>query len=395
MKFPVFIGSLVLLFALAFIPDFHSWEKPAVPSRALRVLKDSIVTVRVSFTGDLMCHIGQYENSKQTGGTYDFNPSFTFVKPYLETADVTMGNLELTFAGTTVPYAGYPIFNTPDTYADALKNAGFDFVVTSNNHAMDTDEKGLLRTLDVLKKVGIGSTGTFKSPADHDSVRVLNIKGIKLGVLNYTYGTNNALPPPERRYEINVIDTLAIQTDIARARNQGAELVLVYFHYGQEMKSTPNAAQELAVRKSQEYGADIIIGGHPHVISPVNYYKTKRATLDTGIVAWSLGNFISNQYWRYTDAGVIFTLTLRKNVTQNKYLKPEADYFPTWVYRGMDARMRKHIVFPAQMALTDSLSLPPYVDGAARQKMKEAFEDTKGLMTKDCKEMKLRSLQSK
>jgi poly-gamma-glutamate capsule biosynthesis protein CapA/YwtB (metallophosphatase superfamily) len=392
MKSRIFFIAVLFFLLLGFIPAFHGSEKRVKHPGPRTVLKDSVVSVRVSFTGDLMCHIGQYENSKLPDGTYDFNPSFTFIKPYLEKADVTMGNLELTFAGTDIPYAGYPIFNTPDAYAEALKTAGFDFVVTSNNHAMDTGEKGLLRTLDILKKTRIGSTGTFKSQADHDSVRILNIKGIKLGVLNYTYGTNGAYPVSDHKYMINIIDTLAMEHDIKEARKQGAELVLVYFHYGQENKSTPNEYQKMVVRKSQEYGADIIIGGHPHVISPVNYYKTAQATLDTGIVAWSLGNFISNQYWRYADAGLIFTLTLRKNITQNKYLKPEVDYLPTWVYRATDARMRKHIVFPAEMALTDSLSLPPYLDAAAKYKMKEAFADTKALMTKDCKEIKLRSI---
>ncbi len=392
MKSPIFFIVLLFFLFLSFIPSFQGREKGIMHPGQRAALNDSVVSVRVSFTGDLMCHIGQYENSKLSDGTYDFNPSFTFVKSYLEKADVTMGNLELTFAGTDIPYAGYPIFNTPDSYAEALKTAGFDFVVTSNNHAMDTGEKGLLRTLEILKKTKIGSTGTFKSQADHDSIRILNIKGIKLGVLNYTYGTNGAYPASDHKYMINIIDTLAMERDIKAARIQGAELVLVYFHYGQENKSIPNEYQKMVVRKSQEYGADIIIGGHPHVISPVNYYKTAHATLDTGIVAWSLGNFISNQYWRYADAGLIFTLTLRKNITQNKYLKPEADYLPTWVYRATDARMRKHIVFPAEMALTDSLSLPSYIDAAAKYKMKEAFADTKALMTKDCKEIKLRSI---
>ncbi|HXC05630.1 MAG TPA: CapA family protein, partial [Bacteroidia bacterium] len=217
---------------------------------------------------------------------------------------------------------------------------------------------------------------------------VLNIKGIKLGVLNYTYGTNE--PAPEKKQEVNIIDTLLIQHDIIQARNQGAELVLVYFHYGQENKSDPNEFQKMVVRKTEEYGADIIIGGHPHVISPVNYYKTKHATLDTGIVAWSLGNFISNQYWRYTDAGLIFTLTLRKNITKGTYLKPLADYIPTWVYRGTNPMMKKHIVFPAEMALQDSL--PAYLDGAAKAKMKEAMEDTRKMMEKDCPEIRMKSI---
>jgi poly-gamma-glutamate capsule biosynthesis protein CapA/YwtB (metallophosphatase superfamily) len=255
---------------------------------------------------------------------------------------------------------------------------------------MDTQEKGLLRTLDILDKKGIGHTGTFRSQADHDSVRVLQVKGMKLGVLNYTYGTNGAYPAKERMYMLNVIDTLAIERDIRMARKQGAELVLVYFHYGKENISEPTDAQKLVVRKSVEYGADIVIGGHPHVISPVNYYKTANVTLDSGIVVWSLGNFLSNQYHRYTDAGLIFTLTLRRNITQGKYLKPEADYIPTWVYRATNPAMRKHVVLPAEMAFGNTL--PAFIDSSSCRKMKEAFEDTKAMMRKNSPEIRLKSI---
>ena len=389
MKFPLIIFILFVLFA--FIPEYNMPAAPVLATRSFVPEKDSLVSVRITFTGDLMCHVPQYENSKGPNGVYDFNPSFAYVKSYLSAADLTMGNLELTFAGTTIPYAGYPTFNAPDTYAEAVKNAGFDFVVTSNNHSMDTEEKGLLRTLDILKKTGLGSTGTYKSQHDHDSVRVLNVKGIRLGVLNYTYGTNGAYPAADHRYMLNVIDTLLIQHDIIQARTQGADLVLVYFHYGQENISDPTAAQKLVVRKTEEYGADIIIGGHPHVISPVGFYKTTNAMLDSGIVAWSLGNFLSNQYKRYTDAGIIFTLTLTKNITKHTYLKPQADYIPTWVYRASDPKMRRHIVLPAEMSLQDSV--PSFIDAASKLKMKEAFEDTKKVMSKYSQEIKLRSVR--
>jgi poly-gamma-glutamate capsule biosynthesis protein CapA/YwtB (metallophosphatase superfamily) len=381
-------GIAFLLFIL--LPDYHV---PAeTPIRQKPVVADSIIQVRITFTGDLMCHVPQYMNSKLADGTYDFNPSFEYVKPYLHQADLSMGNLETTFAGTGIAYAGYPTFNSPDSYMDALKNAGFGFLVTANNHSMDTEEKGLLRTIDIVRKAGVGCTGTFKTQQDHDSVRILNLKGIKLGVLNYTYGTNGAYPSADHRYMLNVIDTLLIQHDIIMARAQGAELVLVYFHYGLENKSDPTADQKLIVRKTQEYGADLIIGGHPHVISPVGYYKTNKAMLDSGVVVWSLGNFLSNQYKRYTDAGIMLTITLSRNTATHRFLKPTVDYIPTWVYRATGPKVKKHIVLPAEMALKDSL--PEFIDSVSRQKMKEAFADTKAMMGKYTSEIKLKSIYS-
>ena len=151
---------------------------------------DSVSEISINLVGDLMCHLPQTQNAKLANGTYDFNPSFEYIKPYLQDADITIGNLETTFAGTSQPYAGYPAFNSPDEYCTAIKNAGFDFLVTANNHSMDTREAGLLRTIDVIKKHGLGYAGTYLNQHDHDSIRILNIKGIKLGILNYTYGTN-------------------------------------------------------------------------------------------------------------------------------------------------------------------------------------------------------------
>ena len=388
MKQPFFLIFPIAFILLVFVPASQS---PAVSFPKADKNADSVITATVSFTGDLMCHTPQYDNSKMQDGHYDFNPSFDFVRNELRAADITIGNLELTMAGTEIPYAGYPIFNAPDSYADALKNAGFDFVVTSNNHSMDTGEKGLLRTISQLDKTGIGHTGTFGSQSDHDSVRILNIKGIRLGILNYTYGTNGAYPAADHRYMLNVIDSNAIGKDIQAARRQGAELVLVYFHYGKENISEPTEEQKLAVEKSIGHGADIIIGGHPHVISPANYFKTRHAVLDSGFVAWSLGNFISNQYHRFTDAGLILTIKLSKNRRTQKYYKPVVCYIPTWVYRATNPAMRKHIVFPAELAF--GKTLPSYIDSACRRKMVEAFNDTKSMMEKRSPEIKLKSRQ--
>jgi poly-gamma-glutamate capsule biosynthesis protein CapA/YwtB (metallophosphatase superfamily) len=139
---------------------------------------DSISEISINLVGDLMCHLPQTNNAKLSNGEYDFNPSFEYIKPFLQDADITIGNLETTFAGTVQPYAGYPAFNSPDAYCTAVKNAGFDFLVTANNHSMDTREAGLLRTIDVIKKHGLGYAGTYLNQRDHDSIRIVNVKGM-------------------------------------------------------------------------------------------------------------------------------------------------------------------------------------------------------------------------
>ena len=342
-------------------------------------IPDSLSEITINLVGDLMCHLPQTTNAKLSNGDYDFNPSFEYIKPYLQDADITIGNLETTFAGTSQPYAGYPAFNSPDAYCKAIKEAGFDFLVTANNHSMDTREDGLLRTIDVIKKNGLGYAGTYLNQRDHDSIRILNIKGIKLGILNFTYGTNGAYPQSEHKYMLNVIDSAGITDAVKTAKQKGSDVVLVFYHVGLENITEPTQAQKDAVRFALDAGATLVIGAHPHVVGPTKTLYSS-AIKDTAFVAYSLGNFLSNQYWRYTDAGVILKVTIQKNVTKNITSYKSSTFFPTWVYRG-DGAKKMHILFPAQWA-NDSTKLPSFITKTHKQKMLEAFEDTKLIITK-------------
>jgi len=343
--------------------------------------KDSIVEISLSFVGDLMCHKPQTNNALQKDGTYDFKPSFAYVKKYLSEADFTMGNIETTFAGKEKPYAGYPAFNSPDEYVEAIKDAGIDFLATANNHSMDTGEDGILRTIDVIKKNGLPYAGTYKTQADHDSIRIVNIKGLKLAVLNYTYGTNGSYPKAGHKYMLNVIDSTAITNEIKRAKELGSDIVLVFYHFGVENKAEPTQAQLDAVRYAWQAGANLIIGAHPHVVGPTKYIEPYKENKDSVFVAYSLGNFLSNQYWRYTDAGVILNLKIQKNLSTQKVSVKKADMVPTWVYRAENPKLKTHIVLPAQLNEQPDF-LPDVISDSMKVKMKEAFEDTKSIINK-------------
>jgi poly-gamma-glutamate capsule biosynthesis protein CapA/YwtB (metallophosphatase superfamily) len=351
---------------------------------------DSISEISINLVGDLMCHLPQTNNAKLSNGEYDFNPSFEYIKPYLQDADITIGNLETTFAGHTQPYAGYPAFNSPDSYCTALKNAGFDFLVTANNHSMDTKEAGLLRTIEIIKKNNLGYTGTYLNQQDHDSIRLVKIKDIKLAILNFTYGTNGSYPISDHRYMLNVIDSAGIVNAVMLAKKQGADIVLVFYHMGVENITEPTKTQNDAVRFALDAGANLVIGSHPHMIGPTKKIYSQ-AINDTVFVAYSLGNFLSNQYWRYTDAGVILKLKIQKNYTKNTTSFKEANYLPTWVYRG-DGTKKMHILFPAQWA-SDTAKLPPFLTNSHKLKMLEAFEDTKKMLTNNNTQLLLNSLK--
>lgn len=308
---------------------------------------DSISALRIAVVGDLMCHSPQFQYAMITKDSFDFNPVYRYIKPYLEDADLTLGNLETVIGRKGSTYSGYPRFKSPQEYISALAQNGFDFLCFANNHTLDQGERGVLTTIESLKQNNLGYTGAFTSDDDRDSVRIFNINGIKIALLAYSYGTNGSLIPKGKNYLINLIDYDLIQKDILKAREKNAEIVLVNFHFGNEYQRFPSDYQKEVVKRTIELGADLITASHPHVIQPVEFFKTENATLDTGVIAYSLGNFFSNQRKRYTDAGVIIYLNLEKNITNNQIRLKSVEYLPTWVFKSKTERGNEFLILPA------------------------------------------------
>jgi poly-gamma-glutamate capsule biosynthesis protein CapA/YwtB (metallophosphatase superfamily) len=344
--------------------------------------KDSLITIKISVVGDLMCHSVQYhyarvDNSAEAD-SFDFNPVFREVKKYFYESDFVFGNLETVTAGESKGYSGYPVFNTPDEYITALYNAGFHMITTSNNHSLDKGEQGLIRTIEQLKKNHLLYNGTFTSKDDRDLIRVIDIKGIKVAFLAYTYGTNGIPVPKEKSYLVNMIDFDLIKSDIDRARKIGADVILVHYHFGDEYKREPVSFQKEVVLKTITFGADIIIGGHPHVLQPVQFFKSKWGRLDSGFVAYSLGNFISNQRWRFSDAGVILNIEITKNLKNTATYISDVSFIPTWVYKGQTEKEREYVILPLLPNYRSSID--KYLTETDLQSMKQAFEDTNEIL---------------
>lgn len=348
---------------------------------------DSTATITISVVGDLMCHSPQFEYAKVGKDSFDFNPVYRNVKEHLETSDFTFGNLETVTAGMqNGGYTGYPFFNTPVEYLDALKSVGFDLLATANNHSLDRSEKGVLKTIEELNKRRIHYTGTYTSQKDRDSIRIFDINGFRIAFLAYSYGTNGVPIPKGKDYLINLIDFNLIEQDIRSARNKNAEIVLVHFHFGDEYKREPAQFQKNVVNKTIELGADIIIGGHPHVLQPVEFYKTMNASLDSGFVAYSMGNFISNQRDRFKDAGMILTIKLRKNIKSNTISIDEVNYLPTWVFKGNTSNGKEYVIIPATFVSDTTINLSEL----ELRKMNQAFDDTRSIISKYTKDLKLK-----
>ena len=351
------------------------------------IISDSSVTVSISVVGDLMCHAPQFEYAKVEKDSFDFSPVYRNVKKYLELSDFTFGNIETVTAGKeSGGYTGYPFFNTPASYITALKEVGFDLLVTTNNHSLDRSEKGIIRTINEINSRNLKYVGTYTSQRDRDSIRIFDVKSIKIAVLAYSYGTNGNPIPKGKNYLINLIDYDLIEKDIDSAKGNGAELVLVHFHFGEEYEREPVQFQKDVVNKTIELGADIIIGGHPHVLQPVNFYKTNNAKLDSGFIAYSMGNFFSNQRDRYKDAGMILTINIKKDFVNNKIEISEVQYLPTWVFKGNTTKGKEYLIMPSTNIADTTFSLTKIEN----EKMNQAFNDTRYIITKYTNNVKLR-----
>ncbi len=341
------------------------------------IIENKIETISFSAVGDLMCHSPQYEYTHVSADSFDFTPTFSEVKKYFDSSDFVLGNLETVTAGKQMRYSGYPYFNSPNDYIKSLKKAGFNFLFTSNNHCLDRGETGILRTLENLSKNNISSAGTFSSQRDRDSIRIISIKGIRFAIVSYTYGMNGNYLPKRKSYMVNRISDSLLIYDIQKAKSDSVDFVLAYFHFGEEYEREPNKYQKDVVQTAIKAGADVILASHPHVLQPIEYFK-KEGKLDSGFVAYSLGNFISNQQWRYSDAGVILQFQIKKNLTTKELQLEKVSFTPTWVFKGKIDGKREYRILP----YTTSVEKYPFLSQKDFLKMSQSFEDSKRTLQK-------------
>jgi poly-gamma-glutamate synthesis protein (capsule biosynthesis protein) len=295
---------------------------------------DDLSRLKLLFVGDVMGHSPQIKSAyNATTQTYNYTPCFKFVKPIIEEADLAIGNLEVTLSDQ-VTYTGYPMFRSPDALAEALKTAGFDILVTSNNHSNDNGVYGVTHTIDVLEKQGFYHTGTFKNQAEKDLYYPLIVykNDFRLAFLNYTYGTNGL--STKEPTVVNLIDEATIKADIAFAEQLKPDAIIMVMHWGAEYQLNESKVQYDLAQKMFEWGVNLVIGSHPHVIQPIKKvaFTNKNGEAQTGLTVFSMGNFISNQQQTNTDGGLMVEIELTKEKGSNKAKIGDCQYIPVWRY---------------------------------------------------------------
>ncbi len=275
----------------------------------------------IVFAGDAMQHQAQIDAARRDGGVYDYSECFSAVEAYIDAADYAVVNLETPLGGK--PYSGYPCFSAPDSYLDALADAGFDMMLTANNHTLDKRDKGLLRTIECLDDRGVDHIGTYRNRQERDSVLPLlrDINGFRVAFLNYTYGTNGI--KLTTRAKVDYIDRTLMKSDISAARSAGAEIVAVCIHWGNEYELLPASSQRVLADFLVDEGVDMIIGSHPHVIQPMEMRHNVQGR--NVLLVYSLGNFISNMKTRDTRGGAMVKVVLRRDA-DGRAIVDKADY---------------------------------------------------------------------
>ncbi|MEL6864613.1 MAG: CapA family protein [Bacteroidota bacterium] len=302
----------------------------------LAAQQDSL-SLQLLFAGDIMGHGPQIRSAERIPDqSYDYTECFRYVKPILEEVDLAVGNLELTLPGKP-PYGGFPMFRSPDALAEALREAGFDLIFTSNNHANDGGKNGLIHTIQALRENGLYQTGTFTSQEERDLYYPLIVyrAGFKLVFLNYTFSTNkNKTIAPTI---VNKIDLQQMEKDMAEARNLEADAIIVMMHWGKEYRTTASEEQEALAQQLINWGADLIVGSHPHVVQPVVIKEVPEENRQV-LISYSLGNFISNQRQTHTDGGMMLRVNLSKKNGTTQI--SDCSYIPIWRYIHRDEQQK-------------------------------------------------------
>ena len=296
--------------------------------------------IKAKFFGDTMAHIGQVQYAlAYGGGEYDFSNQFSYIKDYVKDSDLAITNYETT-SDPNREYSGYPAFNTPASYLKNIKEAGFDVVTTANNHALDTDEEGVQTTIEAIKEAGLDFVGT--KAKESDKILYKEINGIKVAILAYTYGANGKEDLLDVRDEVSSLNYLNeenVKSDIEEAKKNSCDFIIVYPHWGIEYESYPTDETIKLAHKMVDWGADLVIGNHPHVVQPVEVYKSEDGR--EGIIAYALGNFISKQSLEVSgdirvEQALSIEVTLEKDKKTGKKKLSDMKLHPLWVGTNYD-----------------------------------------------------------
>lgn len=336
-------------------------------------------SARIRAVGDLMVHQTQLDFARQEDGSYDFHPQYARIADVLADADYTIANLETTIGrNDNRAWSGFPCFNTPESLLDTVRDAGIDFLTLANNHIVDRGFTGLQLTVDNVERYGFDYAGANRTPEEKERTVVVEVNSIHIGMLCYTEMTNGMEKikgnGAAREYGVNYLKDADFDADVRKLKDAGAEVIFALPHWGAEYTQQPIQSVEATAKKLVAAGVDVVLGSHPHMVQPVVWVEaeTESGEVRRGLVAYSMGNFISNMSKRHTDYGILLDFTLKEK-DNGGFDVTDVKVMPTFCWRQPD-------VIQTLPAL-DYYDAPPEGMGDDRwQRLREAVDSLRKLI---------------
>lgn len=390
----VFVSAAAILFfqSIMGIPkgSGRNVAKDAPKSSSIAGTKADSKTVRIMANGDLLYHDGLYMSAQKADGSYDFSENFTYVKDWLQQGDLVLGDFEGTIR-SDYPLGGYPLFNAPEAVVPAIKDAGYQVVDLAHNHILDSGLEGVFTTAKAFEDHGISPVGVYTHKnRDKAPILIKEVKGIKIAILAYSYGFNGLesnLSQKEIDHHLSTFDEEKMKAEIKQAEKE-ADITVVMPQTGVEYQLEPNEEQVELYHKMVDWGADIIFGGHPHVVQPSEILEKDG---QKKLIIYSMGNFISNQRIEtmagvdtaeWTERGVLMDVTIEK--TDKGTIIKTAQAHPSWV-----SRVEKGTYSPEGYPLYtyQTLILEDFIEGGKyRNQLDQATKDRIDTAYKEMKE---------
>lgn len=326
--------------------------------------------VNLLFAGDIMQHEAQFNAARRADGTYSFSSNYRYIKDFIGSADIAVGNLETPVGKSG--FSGYPSFCAPDSFLYAATDAGFDVMLFANNHCLDKGKSTALYTLDLMDSIGIRHCGVYRDANDRKSryPLIINKNGVNVAILNYTYGTNGReVPAP---MIVNLIDKEIIKRDIIDAKFKNPDIIIACMHWGDEYVSLPPQRIKELADWLLEQGVDHIIGNHPHVIQPMEL-RFDEEECNYNAVVYSTGNLLSNMSLRRTDGGAMIGMELTKILNYTRV--SSLGYMLTWIAPKEADGRRDFTIYPAA---TTTITGSP----RAKEKLQLFINDSRTLLEK-------------
>lgn len=336
--------------------------------------------VEISAVGDIILHDEQIWSAyNKENKAYDFMDDFKYIKSFIEESDIAYGTVEGTYSGEEKGYSGYPSYNGPDSMITTLRETGFDVINVATDHSLDKGEEGIIRTEEKIDEL-MSSVGNKK-------YIIKKVKGMKIAFTSYTYESKERELNGNKISENSTLNTFnynkldegleEMKSLIEEMKNEGADFIVFGMHWGVEYNSEPSKYQIQIAEALNEYGVNLILGSNPHVIQPIR--ELEREDGHKTLVAYSLGNFISNQREetmgdRRTADGIILNLTLdktRKGVEIERW-----GYTPTWVYKiPKENKKSDYYILPIEETLNSEKGKE--LDKNVISELKKSLESTK------------------